>query len=76
VECRGQAIIHAMRKTTRRKRTTDKHKSGFLVRLPGLFRPPLAKLRERHRRAITVEVQIALEKHLAAEGVWPPDGGK
>lgn len=47
----------------------DKHKSGFLVRLPESYRVALTELKRRTRRPITQEVQIALEAHLKAAGV-------
>jgi hypothetical protein len=47
----------------------DRHQSGFLVRLPEAFRGPLDELKAKHRRAITTEVQIALEKHFRDEGI-------
>lgn len=52
-----------------KKPPADRHASGFLVRLPELMREPLEKLRTKHRRPITTEVQIALEKHFTSEGV-------
>jgi hypothetical protein len=52
----------------------DQHKSGFMVRLPERYRPTFAALYKKHRRPMTVEVQIALEKHAKDEGVTlPPD---
>jgi hypothetical protein len=47
----------------------DQHKSKFMVRLPEAYREKLAKLTARTRRAITVEVQIALDKHFKEEKV-------
>ncbi len=48
--------------------------SGFMVRLPEWLRGPMDDLKRKTRRPTTVEVVIALEKHLAAEGlnVRPP----
>ena len=51
---------------------TDRHGSAFMVRLPEVYRQQLKKLRETTRRPMTTEIQIALEKHLAESGLWPP----
>jgi hypothetical protein len=51
----------------------DQHKSGFMVRLPESFRPPLEVLKAKNRRPTTTEIQIALERHFRAEGVLIPD---
>jgi hypothetical protein len=57
------------------ERPKDQHKSGFMVRLPEAHREALEQLKKRTRRAITVEVQIALEEHYKREGVpFPPEG--
>lgn len=50
----------------------DRHKSGFMIRLPESFREPVAELKRKTRRPITVEVQLAMEAHLKANGVKPP----
>lgn len=47
----------------------DRHRSGFMVRLPEAHRVALEELKKKHRRAYTEEVQIALEKHYRDEGV-------
>lgn len=49
----------------------DKHKSAFMVRLPERYRGALESLKAKTRRATTVEVQIALDKHLKDEGQSP-----
>lgn len=54
------------------KKKTDRHKSGFMVRLPAIYRELLNQVRLKSRRTITVEVQIALDKHLKDEGIQPP----
>jgi predicted DNA-binding protein len=51
------------------KKKKDQHKSGFMVRLPVEYREKLLKLTERTRRKITVEVQIALDKHFRDEKI-------
>lgn len=50
----------------------DRHKSGFMVRLPEAYRPPLERLKKKNRRPITSEVQIALDEHLKRQGEKPP----
>ena len=54
------------------KKPKDKHKSGFMVRLPESHRPVLAALKKKNRRATTEEVQIALEAHYQKEGMPLP----
>lgn len=56
----------------KKKAKKDAHKSGFMVRLPEQYRPPLEQLKKKTRRTITVEVQLALDKHLKDEGLTPP----
>ncbi len=53
------------------KQAKDQHKSGFMVRLPESYRGPLEELKKKNRRALTVEVQIALDKHFKDESVKP-----
>ena len=50
----------------------DRHASGFMVRLPEVFRSQLQLLCAQTRRTMTTEIQIALEEHLAKSGLWPP----
>jgi hypothetical protein len=59
-----------------KKKPGDKHKSGFMIRLPEAYRAPLSTLKTKNRRPTTTEVQIALDKHLQSEGVKPPTLGK
>jgi hypothetical protein len=59
--------------TKPKKKTEDRHGSGFMTRLPEVYRTQLRKLRARTRRPMTAEIQIALEEHLAKEGLWPPE---
>jgi len=58
-----------MAKTPKKK--PDTHKSGFMVRLPESYRTILSKLKAKNRRTITVEIQIALDKHAKDEGIPP-----
>ena len=57
-----------------KKKPKDRHRSGFMVRLPEEHRTALDETTKRTRRAITTEVQIALEKHYRDEGVKFPPG--
>jgi hypothetical protein len=50
----------------------DRHESGFMVRLPEVYREQLRKLQEKTRRPMTSDIQIALEEYLAKAGLWPP----
>ena len=51
------------------KPADDRHRSGFMLRLPENHRQALEELRKKNRRPFTEEVQIALEKHYRDEGV-------
>ncbi len=51
----------------------DRHASGFMVRLPEVYRTQLHQLCAQTRRTMTTEIQIALEEHLAKSGLWPPE---
>lgn len=54
------------------KKRPDQHQAGFLVRLPDVYKEQLDVLRQETRRPYTEEVKLALEKHLAEKGLWPP----
>lgn len=54
-----------------KKPKKDQHKSGFLVRLPESYRPPLERLKAKNKRPITSEVQLALDKHFKDEDAKP-----
>lgn len=56
-------------KMAKKPTAKDRHKSGFMVRLPEKYRELMAKLRMKNRRTITTEVQIALDEHLKREGI-------
>ncbi len=47
----------------------DKHKSGFMVRLPAEYHEKLRRLTERTQRKMTTEVQRALDRHFKAEKI-------
>jgi predicted transcriptional regulator len=49
-----------------------KKRRGVSYRLPEDLLDQLDKLTEKTRRTATAELEIALEAHLAAEGLWPP----
>ncbi len=51
----------------------DRHASGFMIRFPEAYREAMNKLKAKTRRTITVEAQIALDKHLKENGIEPPD---
>lgn len=55
-----------------KKPAKDRHTSGFSVRLPEPYREIMNKLKAKTRRAITVETQIALDKHIKENGLEPP----
>jgi len=57
---------------SKKKQPADRHKSGFMVRLPESFRGALAELQRSTLRPATVEVQLALAAHLRAGGIDPP----
>jgi predicted DNA-binding protein len=59
----------------KKKKQTDLHLSGFLIRLPEVYRDQLRKLKERTRRPMTEDVKIALEEYLKNHGLWPPSAG-
>jgi hypothetical protein len=54
----------------------DRHRSPFMIRLPPIYQEQLRKLRAITRRPMTTEVQIALEKHLAENKLWPPEAAE
>lgn len=57
---------------TPKSKTKDKHTSGFMLRLPGAYRAPMAALKAKNRRPMTTELQLALDKHFKDEGIAPP----
>lgn len=50
----------------------DKHKSGFMVRLPEEYRIALTELCEKTDRTFTAEVRRALDAHFKESGLKPP----
>ena len=52
-------------------KTADRHKSGFMIRLPESYRTLISALTDKSRRTITTEVQVALDKH-AKDAKVPP----
>lgn len=57
----------------KKKKRTDEHKSGFLVRLPEVYRGLLLELKQQTDRPITAMVRRALDAYLKENGVEPPD---
>jgi hypothetical protein len=58
------------------KRSTDRHKQKTVsFRLPEALMDSFRSLADRNRRTLSGEVRIAIENHLAANGV-PNDGEK
>lgn len=53
-------------------RQGDRHKSGFLVRLPEEYRAKLAELRRKTGQPYTYANRKAMDAYLAANGVEPP----
>jgi len=51
----------------------DKHKSGFLVRLPAPYRLKLQELKKKTDRPITASVRRGVDAELRANGIEPPD---
>lgn len=56
----------------KKTKPSDKHASGFMVRLPEAYRAKLAELKLKQRRPMTQEIQIAIDAHLRANGIEPP----
>lgn len=55
------------------KRAKDQHKSGFMVRLPEVYRQKLAELRKKTDRPFTASVRRGLDRELKENGIEPPD---
>ena len=55
-----------------KKKEIDRHKSGFLVRLPEEYRVKLQELKDRTDRPFVATVRRALDAFLRANGVEPP----
>jgi hypothetical protein len=62
-----------------KEKPVDRHESGFMVRLPEVFRAQLDKYRDgqyrlhRYRPPYTVIIQNALEEFLSKSKLWPPE---
>lgn len=61
-----------MAKGDKKQPPKDRHASGFVIRVPEAYREPMNKLKLKTRRNITVETQIALDRHLKENGIEPP----
>lgn len=55
------------------KRKPNRQGVPLHIWIPPALRDAIDALAERNRRPLTNEVVMALEKHLAAEGLWPPE---
>ena len=52
------------------ERAADRHRSGFRLRLPEIFRAKLQLLKKKTRKPMTVLVQSALKLLLRSFGLW------
>jgi hypothetical protein len=52
----------------------DIRSACFNLRLGKRYHGPLVELAARNRRTMTAEVELALERHLQEQGLWPPPG--
>ena len=50
----------------------DQHKSGFMVRLPEVYRPLMKRVKLEHGQPHTVAVVRALNAYLKTLGIQPP----
>jgi hypothetical protein len=55
------------------KKRPDEHKSGFMVRLPEVYRELLKELKAKTDRPITASVRRGVDSELKANGIRPPD---
>lgn len=55
-----------------KKKTNDRHKSGFLVRLPEAYREKLHGLKEKTDRPVAAMIRRAVDAYLKENGVEPP----
>lgn len=61
-----------------KKRNTDRHSSGFMLRFPEEFREQLRELQAQHyaqhryKPPLTFFAQTALEEFLVKHNLWPP----
>lgn len=55
------------------KRAEDRHLSGFMVRLPAIYREKMLELKRKTRRPFTADIQIALNSYFRENGVEPPE---
>jgi predicted transcriptional regulator len=56
--------------TNRTPANSDRHRSGFLVRLPPILRMKLQELKAARDRPMTALVVDAVVQYLTAEGHW------
>ena len=65
--------LREMAKTPKKRPTHDQHKSGFMIRLPEEYREIIAELRAKSRRTITMEIRVAIDEYIKANGITPPE---
>lgn len=66
--------IPGMTSRGRKPSKKDRHVNPILgIRLPDDLMVAFRQLAGDNRRTLTAEVAIALENHLKANGLWPPD---
>lgn len=56
--------------TPQNPRSHDRHASGFMIRLPEIFRSKLQVLRRKTKKPMTELVIVALKAFLARFGLW------
>lgn len=55
-----------------KKKNPDRHKSGFLVRLPESYREKLHGLKAKTDRPVAAMIRRAVDAYLKENGVNPP----
>lgn len=81
MDSRNTALLDREEEVARKKRTKndppkDEHASNFMLRLPEEYKVVLESIRKKHGRAMTVSVQMALERYFRDLGEnftpnWP-----
>lgn len=67
----GRKKMTATEETT--KATDDRHKAGFLVRIPAAYGPVLDSLVDDNPGSDRTEwVRTAVRQYLESKGLWPP----
>lgn len=55
-----------------KKKVADRHKSGFLVRLPEVYRDKFQRLKAKTDRPIAAMIRRAADAYLKENGETPP----